>query len=121
MIVEFLPPVDVVRLRRVSSVWDRVLSSDYICKVALQAHFPHSRETRELYERNALATKQSNLQDNVEISEEVPQTGKKSGKPGKKNGKSGARRSLELQSILASSRLNKPKSREVSEVSLGFS
>jgi len=121
MIVEFLPPVDVVRLRRVSSVWDRVLSSDYICKVALQAHFPHSRETRELYERNALATKQSNSRDNVmELDGEVPQTGKRSGKAGKKSSRSGPRRSLELQSILAS-RFNRSKSREVSEVSLGFS
>ncbi|PUU82170.1 hypothetical protein B9Z19DRAFT_1061992 [Tuber borchii] len=121
MIVEFLPPVDVVRLRRVSSVWDRVLSSDYICKVALQAHFPHSKETRELYERNALATKQPNSRDNVmELDGEVPQTSKKSGKSGKKNGRPRPRRSLELQSILAS-RFNKSQSREVSEVSLGFS
>ncbi|RPB02342.1 hypothetical protein L873DRAFT_1787722 [Choiromyces venosus 120613-1] len=119
MIVEYLPPVDVVRLRRVSSEWDRVLSSDYICKVALQANFPHAKETKELYQRNALASKSSNLQENLD--EEVPQTGKKSGKAGKKNGKTRNRKSLELQSILASNQYQKNARSELSEVSLGFS
>lgn len=56
IIVELLAPVDVVRLRRVSKTWNDILASDYICKVALQAHFPRSKETKQLHQMNATTT-----------------------------------------------------------------
>lgn len=127
MVAELLPPVDIVRLRRVSSTWNAVLSSDYICKVALQAHFPYSKETRSLRGENALATTQSIDSSKppvlAEGAEKGTRSGKRSGKAaagGKKSLKpQGPRRSLELQSIIASNRLNRTQT--LSDISLSFS
>ncbi|KAI5808176.1 hypothetical protein DFH27DRAFT_298374 [Peziza echinospora] len=53
IIVEMLNPVDVVRLRRVSRIWNETLGSEYITRVALLAHFPDSPEALELVRSNA--------------------------------------------------------------------
>lgn len=128
IIVELLPPVDVVRLRRVSKTWNEVLGSDYICKVALQAHFPQSKETKELHQKNATTTvfpiAASNLVVKEEDEEEPPAKKSARGK-GKGKGKSKAKSKLpgatELRSIASNSARRVVANTTVSAATLGFS
>lgn len=47
-LVEFLSPIDIIRLQRVSKLWRYMLNSDYISRIALLRHFPHVSQSREL-------------------------------------------------------------------------
>lgn len=119
IIAELLPPVDVVRLRRVSKTWNEVLGSEYICKVALQAHFPHSKETRELHQKNATTTvfPVTTSELIVEGSVEEPPAKRLARSKGKGKGKPKAKPKLtEFRSIVSGL-----ARRPVSAATLGFS
>lgn len=124
IIVELLPPVDVVRLRRVSKTWNEILGSEYICKVGLQAHFPHSKETRELHQKNATTTVFPVTASELIVEEEPPAKRLARGK-GKGKGKSKAKSKLqgltELRSIASGSARKSITNNAVSAATLGFS
>jgi hypothetical protein len=43
-IIEFLDPIDIIRLQRVSRTWHSILSSEWVSRVALISHFPRTAE-----------------------------------------------------------------------------
>lgn len=47
-LVEFLGPIDIIRLQRVSKSWRSMLNSDYVSRIALLHHFPHVSQSQEL-------------------------------------------------------------------------
>ncbi|KAF8455690.1 hypothetical protein BGX38DRAFT_1140333 [Terfezia claveryi] len=66
LVVELLNPVDIVRLQRVSHHWNSTLGSEYIARVALLAHFPHSPEAIELVDNNAKGKTKEIQEDQLE-------------------------------------------------------
>jgi len=66
LMVELLNPVDIVRLQRVSHNWNNILGSEYIARVALLAHFPHSPEAKELVGNNARGEAKDGQKDELE-------------------------------------------------------
>jgi hypothetical protein len=44
-IMGFIPPIDIIRLQKVSRLWWKILGSERVSRVALIRHFPHSSET----------------------------------------------------------------------------
>lgn len=47
-LVEFLEPIDIIRLQRVSKSWRSMLNSDYLSRIGLLHHFPNVSQSREL-------------------------------------------------------------------------
>lgn len=123
IIVELLHPVDIVRLRRVSKTWNEILGSDYICKIALQAHFPCSKETKELYRMNAATTVLPVIRSDLiaEEGEEEPPAKKTSKGKGKSKTKSKILGLTELRSIAGSSTREAASNNAVSAAIVGFS
>ncbi|KAH8146156.1 uncharacterized protein LAJ45_09846 [Morchella importuna] len=54
-LVEYLPPVDLIRLQLVSKHWRAVLNSPYISRIALLHHFPHVPQSRDLRDSHTRA------------------------------------------------------------------
>ncbi|KAI5850388.1 hypothetical protein DFP73DRAFT_524141 [Morchella snyderi] len=128
IIAELLPPIDIIRLRRVSRTWNNILSSEYICKVALQAHFPRSKETKRLHEMNASTIVPARPGSKIIKEEDIKEEEDEAEEPPKKiargKGKSKMKRrpsmSHELRSISGSPK-KVAANRGLSEVCLSFS
>lgn len=53
-LVEFLDPIDIILLQRVSKLWRGVLNSSYVSRIALLHHFPYVSQSRDLRDSHSM-------------------------------------------------------------------